>query len=376
MRPQVRLLPDGAGIRQTDCLQEGCNSMSGIGLEIVLDIPGKTYTSGEKIGGQVNTVVAKEFQSAALILVLLLEGSAEGKNFTYQIEWEKEKKTLFEGPWAPGRYSYPFELSVPDQPVPYKGHIFSLSWHIGSKARSSTGESAKAEVGIAVIPQKRISGNERERSGEIVYKESARSLKGFFLVSLIIFLAGGMVAWRTSPFVKETVTDGFIYGGVIPMLLGLGLFFIGTWQALVNKRIKTVEVKVNCRHARVGERIPCSVTFEANVPFQVDRVSVTLIGEELVNFGGGSSRKFHKHLLYEKKHELSLPVKKVPGNGSIQAQGEFSVPSDAHYSFSVNDSDKPNDSDEGLSVRWRIVFLIEMKNWPDWMHLETINVVP
>jgi len=68
------------------------------------------------------------------------------------------------------------------------------------------------------------------------------------------------------------------------MILGLAALFLLTYSALVNKRIKKAEVRLGSRQAGPGEKIPFSVTFEANIPFEVDRISATLRGKEIVDF--------------------------------------------------------------------------------------------
>ena len=63
-------------------------------------------------------------------------------------------------------------------------------------------------------------------------------------------------------------------------------------------------------------------------------------------------------------------MKQVPAMVPVEAKGEFVVPADAPYSINLMDSDK------GISLTWQVEFLIEMKRWPDWSHLETIAVQP
>jgi hypothetical protein len=34
------------------------------------------------------------------------------------------------------------------------------------------------------------------------------------------------------------------------------------------------------------------------------------------------------------------------------------------------------ESDEGMALKWQLEFNIEMKKWPDWLHVEPITVQP
>ncbi len=346
--------------------------MAGIMLSIILDKPEKVYQSGETIKGRVKVVVEHECPAAALMVVLYCKGFSEQKGSTAIVEREKAETSLFKGPWIPGEYTYPFEFMTPPGPVTYKGQVFDVTWHLGAKARASGGEDVKAEVEINIIPAKRVSEPSGTKSpGEVVYTESPRSLKGFFGFSVVLFLVGLYVGWRNSPFAEGTEMGIFFFWGVIPMFLGLALLFFTTWQALVNKRIKKVEVRLGSRQASPGGQIPCSLTFYANFPFEVERVSVALRAEEIVDFRSSSSKGgiFRKHLLYENRQELPLAVKQVPTNVPVRAQGELVVPEHIPCSIDLM-------SDTGMALRWRLEFNIEMKRWPDWMHLEDITVLP
>lgn len=257
-------------------------SMTGIVLEIVLDESDKIYMSGEKITGQVKVIVNKEFQCHGLVLGLYCYGIRSDKHFEGRVDKETEARTLFKGPWAPGAYNYPFEMTAPSSPLPYKGHVFDVGWDLRTEARPSAEENIAAGARITIVPAKKISeGVGRKNSEEVVYTESARSQKVLFMISLAVFLAGLIIAWKTFPYENET---GFFFGGVIPMFLGFVMLFFVTRQILVNRRIETVEVRIGSRQVRPGERIPCSLNFQTTKPYEVEKVSVILRGEEMANF--------------------------------------------------------------------------------------------
>ena len=184
---------------------------------------------------------------------------------------------------------------------------------------------------------------------------------------------GFYVGWRNSPFSEGTDTGIFFFGGIIPIVLGLALLFFTTWQALVNKRIKKVEVRLGSRVVRRGDKIPCSLTLHANLPFEIEKVTATLTADEIVDFRRSSSKgsgKFRKHLLYEASQELPLAVKQVPANVPVRVQGDVPVPENIPCSINLMESD------QGMALRWRLDLNVWMKNWPDWLHLEDITVVP
>lgn len=346
--------------------------MAAIAPSIILDKHDKSYECGETIKGEVKVVVVDDIRTAALLLVLYCKGFSKRENDTATVEREKETRDLFKGPWASGEYTYPFEITAPPGPGTYKGHAFDVTWHLGTKVRSSAGEDATAEVEIVIHPEKKTpQGAGAKDSGEVVYTESPRSLKGFFVFSIALLLVGIVIGWRNSPFAEGIDTGIFLFGGIIPMLLGLALLFFTTWQALVNKRIKKVEVKIGSRQASPGEKLSCRVTFQAKIPFEVERVDVVLRAEEIVDFRRSSRKgKFRKHLLYENRQELPLAVKQVPANVPIHTQGEILVPVGIPYSIDLMESER------GMALTWQLEFIIGMKKWPDWIHLATITVQP
>jgi hypothetical protein len=121
--------------------------------------------------------------------------------------------------------------------------------------------------------------------------------------------------------------------------------------------------------ARPGEKIPCSITFEANIPFEIEKISAVLTGEEFVDFrsssSGGQSRKY---TLHESRQELPLAVRRVPVKVPYEIRGEVVIPEGIPYSIDLMDGGK------GMALTWEIEFVIEMKWWPDWRHFETITV--
>jgi hypothetical protein len=356
--------------------------MSGIALCITLDKPDKTYKGGETIAGQVRVIATEDTRAAALALVLYCKGYSEKKTRVggpdiVTMERVKEETNLFKGPWRPGEYIYPFSFTAPLAPRTYKGHVFDVTWHIGTKMRTSREEDkdVKAEEQFILLTRKRASQDQQEKSATaVVRRESARNLLGCFGLSLTLFLVGLVIAWRYSPFAETAgnVEGEFFFGGIIPMLLGLLLIFGVTFQALVNRRIKKVEVKLGSGQAKPGEKIPCSITFEANIPFKIEKISAILTVEEIVDFRSPSRKpgQFRKHSLHESRQELPLAVKQVPVKIPCYVQGEVVIPEGIPYSIDLMDKG------EGMALTWGIEFIIEMKWWPDWRHYETINMQP
>lgn len=356
--------------------------MPEIVLTIALDKPDKTYKSGETITGQVEIVATDHVKAAALTAVLYCKGYSEKKtkvSGTGSITMERviEETCLFKGPWASGKYAYPFSFTAPSGPRTYKGHIFDVTWHIGAKARISleTAKNVKTEEDIILLPGERASQDQRIKGAkEVVHRQSARSLIGCFGFSIVLFLIGCVMAWKFWPFAESAgdVGGAFFFGGIIPMILGLLLIAGVVYQALINKRIKKVEVKISSDQARPGGKIPCSIAFEANIPFRIERISAVLTVEEIVDFRRPSRKPgyFRKHALHESRQELPVAVRQIPVKVPFYVQGEIPIPEGIPCSIDLMDRE------EGMALNWGIEFIMEMKWWPDWRHYEIIQVQP
>jgi len=344
--------------------------MAGITLSIMLDKPDKTYEGGEAITGQVKVAVAEKIQTAALVLVLYCKGLSKAKNINRTIEKEKEEMILFKGSWIPKEYIYPFEIVAPLSPRTYKGNIFDVTWHLGTKVRSSQGKNNTAETEITLLSEKRKSnGDEPIGPKEVVHSQSPKNLMGCFSFSLILTFVGIYIVWIALSAEQEDM-DLFFWG-IIPIILGFALLFLATYQALVNKRIKKAEVRLGSRQASPGEKISFSIIFEANIPFKVDKVSATLRGNEIVDFFRSThNKKYFKHRLYENRQELPFAVEIVPTNVPVRIEGEVLIPKGVPCSIDLMESGK------GMALSWEIEFVIEMKKWPDWIHFEDITVQP
>jgi hypothetical protein len=344
--------------------------MTGITVNIILDKPDKTYEGGETITGQVKVDVAEKIQAAVLVLALYCKGFSKAENIKKGIEKEIEEIKLFEGSLMPEKYVYPFAIVVPPGSRTYMGNIFDITWHLETKMRSSQGKAITTEVEITLLSEKRMShGNKAKDSKEVVQTQTAKSLTGCFSFSLIPIFAGISIAWIALS--AEQKDMDLLFWGIIPMLLGLALLFLTTYQALINKRIKKVEVRLGSRQASLGETIPFSIIFEANIPFEIDKVSATLRGNEIIDFFRSShNKKYLKHRLYEHRQELPLTVKKVSTKVPIRVEGEVQIPEDAPCSIDLMELNV------GMALSWEIEFVVEMKKWPDWIHFEDITVQP
>ena len=176
---------------------------------------GTSTSSGETITGRVKVVAKESVRTAALIVILYCKGYSEKKTriagtAIATMEREIEEANLFKGPWTPGEYDYPFSFTAPIGPRTYKGHVFDVTWHIGTKVRTFRGKAkdVKAEESIVLLPGGKRASQDQAGKGakEVVHRQSARRLIGCSGFSLALFLIGSIITWIYSPF-AETAGD-------------------------------------------------------------------------------------------------------------------------------------------------------------------------
>lgn len=347
--------------------------MKEIELEITIDKFKKTYASGQKIRGELKAIVHEEWQCDALELFLGVKGFSETNEatnkFRLTVTEDRVNKLLYQGQWSPDLYMYPFEIDVPYGPFTYKGSFIELSWYLKAEARPSKGESISSEIELTVVPGTVVpEENSRKKSAEVVYKESPRGSLGCLLVSLSLFVAGVFAVIKTYQSANDTVM-GF---AVFFLLLSLVFITFNVYALMVSKRINMAEVRIGSGVVSPGDIIPVNLTFQVNKSIELKEVRATLTcREEAGNVGIRASRKTYRKVLYEKKHELQLPVKEVPAGVPINVRGEISLPPDAPPSFTL-----ANSLGDGIKLKWILEFRIEMKRWPDWFYAEEITINP
>jgi hypothetical protein len=346
--------------------------MQEIELEITSDLPEKAYSPGEKIKGEVKAIIHEEWQCDALTLFLGVKGFSQIKKriekFKLTIADDRVEKLLFQGQWSPGRYVYPFEIIVPQGPLTYKGSIIELSWYLRAVARPIKGESVTSELEPNIVPGTDMpEETSQEKMSEIVHKELPKGSMGCLGFSLALFIAGVLGAIATYQYACD---DSFVGFAFLFALVSLGLIILNLYMFMVSKRINMVEVRIGSGIASPGDIVSCNIVFQVNKQVKLKEVRATLTcREEAGNIGIRARGKSYKNILYEKRHELQLPVKEVPANVPIFVKGEISVPSDAPSSFVL-----ANSFGSGIKLKWIVECRIEMKWWPDWFHREEITV--
>ena len=348
--------------------------MEKIELEIILDRSEKNYSSGEKIQGKVKAVIYEELQCDTLDIVLgvqgigtLSESKKPPERSRLVFRDDRARKTLYQGQWVPGRYTYPFEIGAPQGPHTYTGSRISVSWHLKAEARTPAGESVGSATEVTIIPGDAVPEDSTQTSSpELVRTELPKGSTGCLSFALALFLAGVL----SSILAYQTGNDSLFGFVVLFAIVGLGLIVLNIYFFMIAKRIHMAEVKLASSIVSPGGIIPCSLTFQVNKPTKLKEVRATLLcREESGNVGIRASERTYQNIVYERRYELQLPVKLVPANVPIHVSGEIPVPSDAAPSFTL-----ASELGRGIRLKWVAEFRIEMKWWPDWLDREEIIV--
>lgn len=118
--------------------------MTPIQLSIALDRPNRVYLTGERITGTISVSVMEPVDCDELVVELghrYSGKSGRGDGLEASV-------LLFQGHWAPGDYSYPFDLPVAAELPTYQGKLFTVTRMVSARAVPAQGASV---AGLAIV---------------------------------------------------------------------------------------------------------------------------------------------------------------------------------------------------------------------------------
>ena len=140
-------------------------------------------------------------------------------------------------------------------------------------------------------------------------------------------------------------------------------FFVS--HALAERKLGLVSADVTPTLAAPGDRLHCDLDFTPRMAGRLNRVTVTLRGEESATSGSGTNTTTWLHAVDEQVLELAGPQDLTPGD-PVDLLGTFSLPDHAPFSLRVSNN----------SVLWTVSFHIDVANWPDWLYTQPLVVLP
>lgn len=335
-------------------------------LTIVRDQGDPTYEAGEPIKGQVLVRVDATCRCDGLTIRPAWRTHGRGNTAT----GEDAAVELFRGEWTAGdEHAYRFELPAPGWPWTYRGHEVNLDWSLVARADIPWALDPKAEEEIVIAPGGDTLDAEVDLQREQAV-QTARTLQGgcmavfgllFALPGLfsIVFGVIGLLSGELGAVVA--IPFGAVFAAV-----GGGLAYMGVRNHLAQLRLGAIEMSVTPTRARPGELVTCRVRLSPKADVQLNGITVTFAGREVVVRGSGTNRSTYTHALHSEETVIEGSRRGLRRLEDVTFEHTFRVPEDAAYSFSVRDN----------RVTWSVSVHVDVDGWPDWSQEQPVLVLP
>ncbi len=335
-------------------------------VQIVLDEPGASFPCGGIICGRVNVAAQEACAGKRLIVALGYRASGSAPTQSIRSQKDTETREIFAGAWAPGAYSYPFSLPVPEA-CNYAGTIMTITWYlragIGTRAATSFDVDSEDERAINLTPAE-VSPNDRERkkTSELIRRDPVRTSPGCLLTSIALVLGGLFFAWLG-------LGHDASLPGTIAVVVGLAFLGVMIRQALINRKIAMTELRIGSTVVWPGVEVPCSITLQPKAGMDVESATLKLEGSEHVKKFTGiyrSTGPVNTHVVHVEERSLELTARTLPAGVPVELRGRFAVPATAVCTMSF---------DNELKLLWRAEVRIKIKGSPDWFDVQPVTVL-
>lgn len=346
---------------------------------ITIEVKGeRTLRPGQRVQGTVRVEVEKKTTCKALTLTLQQVAHGRGNTRTHSADVE----VLFTGEWAPGVYTYPFNVLVPDGgPFTYHGHYLNIDWQLHAAADVPWALDPKDTVDLVVMPDpaRDLTASPPMRMSDALEQLGHGAGAGALMSAAgspqaLVFLAMGGIFSLVGGFItllglilavtgEPAMILMALFGGVF-LAVGLVVIFLGVRNRVASSAIGEVEVDAPWP-SLPGDEVVCSVRFTPNRRVPINRVTLKLLGREVVVSGSGTNRTTYTHVLHEEEIELCGQQDAQAGQ-PIALTGTLRLPEDAPLSVSMTDN----------SLIWGLDIRVDIARWPDWTRLEQLWVVP
>lgn len=338
-------------------------------LKVVLDEPGRVVRVGERVTGHVEVDVGAACTCNGLTLTQQWRTHGRGNT----VSRPGEPLTLFTGEWRPGEvHRYPFEVQAQPGPLTYHGHYVNVDWYLEAHADIPWAIDPRAEaeyvleIGDADPGELRQLDGPRSRTAPLTQDRSTL---------LIVLLLGGVApfvlfgAVLTLVGIGEHLVRGkgglLILGGLVSAGLPLAIALVALRNAFAQQKLG--EVRLACEPDTVapGGRTTLRLSLAPRAALDVQRITVTLLGEEVATSGSGTSKRTSRHTLRERAHELS-GARRLAKHEPLELELELEVPPDAVASFDT----------DWNAVAWSCQVHVDIARWPDWTGSAPLVVLP
>lgn len=295
--------------------------------------------AGDELEGEVVVKAARAGRCDGLRVELLVRTVGKGND-----GWEVLTAVpLFVGEWSEETmYRYPFRLTVPPAPPPFKGELFTVSHVLRATADIPWAIDPKVDHPLTLAP------SPEWRSAAATQDPVVTPFKGPVIGLLVVsyVLVFVLLYYRSPTLGLLFVPLGAIF--LFPNLRNT----ISAWRT--SKAVVTVP-----RRIHPGQAVPVLVELERFAP-PLKAVSATLVCIERAVSGQGKDASVYERVRYEEKVVLT--------QSDIQTrfEGSFVPPNAPLWSFVLVSS----------SVRWTLRVQLECSGWPDWFMSWPLSMDP
>ena len=369
--------------------------MSSCELSVRFNDGRREYQPGDVVEGEVVADVDKPCRCDGLKLDLFFRTHGRGN----VREGERTGLELFRGDWEPGTHACRFKVRVPAGPLTYHGELLNVDWYLEARAdipwaldphaladfvvrRGSyrgavaqdfvnvPDDDARMEILGSRYPLPWVSTGRDSRTRDFRSKVFASGCLLLFLspflviggsafVSLIRWLLGA--AEGEGPAFAFVLTSVFFLG--LPGGAAAYVLFRIWRSSIAERKLGPVELELTPRDLRPGGSARLSLHFVPRARAELNEVTATLRGREIVTSGSGTSRHTYRHTLCEEGWVLERGGSLLEGD-SFEKKLEVTVPESAAPSFRVEDN----------RILWELEVRVDVAGWPDWLETREITI--
>lgn len=337
--------------------------MSKCDLQILFDRPDRRYKFGEAMAGVVKISAYEDFHCRRLTLIREWKtggrgnhasGGEEGMIFADDTEFH-----------AGETHEYPFRFAGLLGPVSYQGNYLQIDWQLRAQVDIPLAVDVKREEKFLLVPgattEEILLGAETSSpdipvtAGELAERMTMAKMLAipFFFIGLAMMYLSG---WHP-----------------VALALGLAVTAFGAWQMflmvrnkLAQRKVGAVEVQVQPDTLHPGQQLECKILLPAWHAKLLQKVTVTLKGEERVVSGLGNHKTTHTHTIHEYAFELTNSNAVPVENHRMQFRQPLSIPATAPSTFRAPDN----------ALHWAVRVRLYIPGWPDWVQEFPITVLP
>lgn len=153
------------------------------------------------------------------------------------------------------------------------------------------------------------------------------------------------------------------------VLIGLAVLVGGIWAivraVLVGGRISPPVLTIDRLPLRLGEKFKVGYAQQVRKQCEINKVTVTLICREWVQYTVGTNTRTLEHTLCEHEEILAENVQTM-GAEPINGEAEFAISADAVHSFDSSNN----------KIKWSLKVHADIARWPDYSDDIAIAVAP